>query len=223
MLGAEFVADDADHRLHGRDPRAVPVRSDACPDGRLAGDVRRTSRAGICWARCWASRSCWNYCRDLPRLCRLALPEPLRRTRLQRSGGISRRVGRALYSDFLVPFEISSLVLLVGAIGAIILARPDDTAYREREVNDLFTISLGHTAEDLKRHGSGMAQGATARCCRKSGKRSARARSCAVERIERWERDEKRLSSQRSWRWERTMEPALSYYLVLSAILFVTG
>jgi len=63
-------------------------------------------------------------------------------------GGNIQGVGRALYSDYLVPFEISSLVLLVGAIGAITLARPDETAYRAREVSDLFTISLGHTAED---------------------------------------------------------------------------
>lgn len=65
-------------------------------------------------------------------------------------GGNTQAVGRALYSDYLVPFEISSLVLLVGAIGAITLARPDNTPYRVREVNDLFTISLGHASEDAE-------------------------------------------------------------------------
>ncbi len=62
-------------------------------------------------------------------------------------GGNIQAIGRSLYSDFLVPFEIASLVLLVGAIGAIVLARPDDTPVRERELGRLFTISLGHPTE----------------------------------------------------------------------------
>jgi NADH-quinone oxidoreductase subunit J len=62
-------------------------------------------------------------------------------------GGNIQALGRSLYSDFLVPFEISSLVLLVGAIGAIVLARPADTGARERELGRLFTISLGHPSE----------------------------------------------------------------------------
>lgn len=63
-------------------------------------------------------------------------------------GGNIQGIGYALYGQYLVPFEISSLVLLVGAIGAIALARPDETPYREREVSDLFTISIGHDEED---------------------------------------------------------------------------
>lgn len=62
-------------------------------------------------------------------------------------GGNIQAIGRSLYSEFLVPFEIASLVLLVGAIGAIVLARPDDTPVREREIGKLFTISLGHPEE----------------------------------------------------------------------------
>ncbi len=62
-------------------------------------------------------------------------------------GGNTQALGRSLYGDFLVPFEISSLVLLVGAIGAIVLARPDYTASRDREIGSLFTISLGHPQE----------------------------------------------------------------------------
>lgn len=62
-------------------------------------------------------------------------------------GGNIQAVGRYLYSDFLVPFEVASLVLLVGAIGAIVLARPDDTPMRRREEAELFTISLGHPME----------------------------------------------------------------------------
>ncbi|MCA1670380.1 MAG: NADH-quinone oxidoreductase subunit J [Thermomicrobia bacterium] len=62
-------------------------------------------------------------------------------------GGNTQALGRSLYSDFLVPFEISSLILLVGAIGAIVLARPDYTVARDREIGSLFTISLGHPQE----------------------------------------------------------------------------
>lgn len=62
-------------------------------------------------------------------------------------GGNTQALGRSLYADFLVPFEIASLVLLVGAIGAIVLARPDDTVTRDREIGSLFTISLGHPHE----------------------------------------------------------------------------
>ncbi|MCA1669643.1 MAG: NADH-quinone oxidoreductase subunit J, partial [Thermomicrobia bacterium] len=66
-------------------------------------------------------------------------------------GGNTQALGRSLYSDFLVPFEIASLVLLVGAIGAIVLARPDDTLARDREIGSLFTISLGHPQEAQSR------------------------------------------------------------------------
>jgi len=62
-------------------------------------------------------------------------------------GGNVQAIGRSLYSDFLVPFEISSLVLLVGAIGAIVLAKPDESAARDRETSSLFTISLAHPSE----------------------------------------------------------------------------
>jgi len=33
------------------------------------------------------------------------------------------QVGRALYTDYLIPFELASILLLVAMIGAIILAR----------------------------------------------------------------------------------------------------
>lgn len=62
-------------------------------------------------------------------------------------GGNVQALGRSLYSDFLVPFEISSLILLVGAIGAIVLARPDSTPVRQHEIGRLFTISLGHPGD----------------------------------------------------------------------------
>ena len=33
------------------------------------------------------------------------------------------QVGRLLYTDYLVPFEVASMLLLVAMIGAIVLAR----------------------------------------------------------------------------------------------------
>ncbi|MDF2536367.1 MAG: NADH:ubiquinone oxidoreductase subunit [Bacillales bacterium] len=37
----------------------------------------------------------------------------------------TEKIGMSLYSDFIIPFEISSLVLLVSLVGAIIIARKD--------------------------------------------------------------------------------------------------
>ncbi len=37
--------------------------------------------------------------------------------------GHTELIGRALYSDFLLPFEITSLLLLVAIVGAVILAK----------------------------------------------------------------------------------------------------
>ena len=38
-------------------------------------------------------------------------------------GGNLQSIGQALYRDFLLPFEIASVLLLVAMIGAIVLAR----------------------------------------------------------------------------------------------------
>jgi NADH-quinone oxidoreductase subunit J len=57
-------------------------------------------------------------------------------------GGNTQALGRALYTQYLLPFEIASLVLTVGVIGAIVLAMPErlgERVYRRRG-----TISLAH-------------------------------------------------------------------------------
>ncbi len=41
------------------------------------------------------------------------------------AGGNTERIGWLLYTDYLVPFEIASVLLLVAMIGAIVLARKD--------------------------------------------------------------------------------------------------
>lgn len=53
-------------------------------------------------------------------------------------GGSTQAVGNLLFTQYLLPFEIISLVLLVGVVGAIVLALPERLGER------LGTISLGH-------------------------------------------------------------------------------
>lgn len=43
-------------------------------------------------------------------------------------GGNVRAVGLALFNDMLLPFEVASMILLVGMVGAIVLARKEDRA-----------------------------------------------------------------------------------------------
>src|SRR5215211_2159936 len=57
-------------------------------------------------------------------------------------GGNVEALGRTLYSDYIFPFELASLVLTVGVIGAIVLAMPERLG--ERIVRRRGTISLGH-------------------------------------------------------------------------------
>lgn len=39
------------------------------------------------------------------------------------SGGNAQAIGRVLYSRFLFPFEITSILLLVAMVGAIVMAK----------------------------------------------------------------------------------------------------
>lgn len=57
-------------------------------------------------------------------------------------GGNVEALGRTLYTTYLYPFEIVSLVLSVGVIGAIVLALPERLG--ERVGRRRGTISLGH-------------------------------------------------------------------------------
>ena len=57
-------------------------------------------------------------------------------------GGNTQALGRSLYTEYLLPFEIASLVLTVGIIGAIVLAMPERLGERIRRRQG--TISLGH-------------------------------------------------------------------------------
>jgi len=57
-------------------------------------------------------------------------------------GGNTQALGRILYTEYLLPFEIASLVLLVGIVGAIVLALPERLG--ERVGQRRGTISLAH-------------------------------------------------------------------------------
>jgi NADH-quinone oxidoreductase subunit J len=57
-------------------------------------------------------------------------------------GGNTQALGRLLYSEYLLPFEVISLVLTVGVIGAIVLALPERLG--ERIGPRRGTISLAH-------------------------------------------------------------------------------
>ena len=53
-------------------------------------------------------------------------------------GGNAQAVGRVLYSQYLLPFEVVSLVLTVGVIGAIVLALPGDSGDESHVVRTPF-------------------------------------------------------------------------------------
>ena len=57
-------------------------------------------------------------------------------------GGNTQALGRTIYTEHLLAFELISMVLTVGVLGAIVLALPErlgERSYRRRD-----TISLGH-------------------------------------------------------------------------------
>ncbi len=58
-------------------------------------------------------------------------------------GGNTQALGRFLYSEYLLPFEAASLVLLVATIAAIVLGVPERVA-NYTSTHSTGTISLGH-------------------------------------------------------------------------------
>ena len=61
---------------------------------------------------------------------------------IARFGGNVQALGAVLFTQYLLPFEIVSLVLLVGIVGAIVLALPERLGARIGQRQG--TISLGH-------------------------------------------------------------------------------
>jgi NADH-quinone oxidoreductase subunit J len=63
--------------------------------------------------------------------------------------GNSEAVGMALYRDYLVPFEVASLFLLVAMIGAILIGKRELSALEE-ETNPDFILDRVETEKEVK-------------------------------------------------------------------------
>src|SRR5205814_9356176 len=61
---------------------------------------------------------------------------------INQAGGNVQVLGQTLYTQFLFPFEVASLILLLAVVGAIVLARKEEPAEVE-EVVPRVGISLG--------------------------------------------------------------------------------
>jgi NADH-quinone oxidoreductase subunit J len=63
--------------------------------------------------------------------------------------GNSEAVGMALYTDYLVPFEVASLFLLVAMIGAIVIGKRELSAIEEENV-PAYMLERVQTEHDIK-------------------------------------------------------------------------
>lgn len=68
---------------------------------------------------------------------------------IQAVGGNVQAIGRVIFSDYALALEITSLVLTVGVVGAVVLGLPERLGEKARESRS--TISLGHSrgADDM--------------------------------------------------------------------------
>jgi NADH-quinone oxidoreductase subunit J len=69
-------------------------------------------------------------------------PGPATLVEIQQAGGSPRALGQVLYTVFLLPFEVASMILLVAVIGAIVLARREETEPASQLISSL-GVSLG--------------------------------------------------------------------------------
>ena len=110
----------AGHRVRGRHPGLLPVLSHAArPAERDGGAAIRRPLAAGRGRRGWPSRLLlvrWHE-PGLRRPRRPAIAEALRRWQHVAA------VGTALFTEFALPFEIVSLVLLAAIVGAVVVAR----------------------------------------------------------------------------------------------------
>jgi NADH-quinone oxidoreductase subunit J len=66
--------------------------------------------------------------------------------RAQRAQGSVRNIGKVLYGDYVVQFELASLVLLVGVVGAVMLAkRKKGTALQPRALSEFSSGNIPGT------------------------------------------------------------------------------
>lgn len=57
------------------------------------------------------------------------------------AGGNVQVLGQLMYSGYVLPIQVTAIVLLVGTIAALVLARPEESVVVQRRTN---LISLGH-------------------------------------------------------------------------------
>lgn len=76
-------------------------------------------------------------------------PDKLVRRTRDRENRNSEAVGMALYTDYLVPFEIVSLFLLVAMIGAIVIGKRELSA-DEEEATPAFILERTETEKEVK-------------------------------------------------------------------------
>jgi NADH-quinone oxidoreductase subunit J len=72
----------------------------------------------------------------------------VRRTR-KRENRNSEAIGMALYTDYLVPFEVASLFLLVAMVGAIVIGKRELTA-DEEEATPQYILDRAETEKEVK-------------------------------------------------------------------------
>ena len=72
----------------------------------------------------------------------------MRRTR-ERANRNAEAVGMALYTDYLVPFEIVSLFLLVAMVGAIVIGKRELSA-EEEEATPQFIMERAEVEKEVK-------------------------------------------------------------------------
>jgi len=63
--------------------------------------------------------------------------------------GNSEAVGMALYTDYLVPFEVASLFLLVAMIGAIVIGKRELSATEEENI-PAYMLERSETEHEVK-------------------------------------------------------------------------
>ncbi len=71
-------------------------------------------------------------------------PGPWNEETVAAAGGNVQVLGQFLYSGYVLPIQIVAVVLLVGTIGALVMARPDEMGVRAR-ARQTGTISLAHS------------------------------------------------------------------------------
>jgi NADH-quinone oxidoreductase subunit J len=75
----------------------------------------------------------------------VAEPGPWTEQGIEQAGGNIQAIGQVLYSGYVMPIQVTALVLLLATIGALFLGRPDQDEEPIPTRRTVATISLAHT------------------------------------------------------------------------------